>query len=366
MNSAFPGFMISICSKVLSLRSEGIDVKLLLPNDPKLNKLFINTNWAYLIDPDKYNVSKFRGSAHVPTINFNNLDEQNDAVNQILDAILCSIRSIKRRDLSAVEWALNEITDNVLIHSESSIGGLIQLSAFNNRRKRIEFVVSDAGIGIPESLKPTLNLKSDVEALDKSIQEGVTNGKGVGNGLFGSYQTCTKSGGYFHIHSGNASLCYNPKPKIGFRVKNEKIPYNGTLLVGCLDYSVPGLLENALIFKGKKEDGPDFIELLYEDPDDEFINFVLVEESNAFGTRPAGVPIRTKLLNLLDLNDFKYQINVDFTNSPLLSSSFADEVFGKLYMEVGEQNYRNLIRFVNCDKTNRVIIDRSLNQRKID
>ncbi|MBU1568496.1 MAG: DUF4325 domain-containing protein [Proteobacteria bacterium] len=364
VNSAFPGFMLSVCSKALDLRVKTIETKMILPSDERMKRLFINTNWASIISPQQYEVSSFKGRTHVPTINFKTDREQHLAINKILDAMLCSITTIKRRDLSAIEWSLNEITDNILVHSESASGGLIQLSSFSTTNKRIEFVVSDTGLGIPTTLKPALSINSDVEALYESVKEGVTNGKGAGNGLFGSFETCTKSGGYFNLHSGNASLCYNPKARISLRVTNEKIPFEGTLLVGCLDYSKPGLLEDALRFKGKKRYCPDFIELLYEDSDSESLNFKLIDEAESFGTRPAGVPVRIKLFNLIQLNDYKFQINIDFTNSPLLSSSFADEVFGKLYKEIGDKHYAILIRFNNCDPTNKIIIDRSLNQRK--
>lgn len=362
--SAFPGFMLSVCSKALDLRMKQIDTKMILPEDDRLKRLFINTNWASIISPQQYEVSSFKGRTHVPTIIFRTDREQHLTINKILDAMLCSITTIKRRDLSAIEWSLNEITDNILVHSESATGGLIQLSSFSTQNKRIEFVVSDTGLGIPTTLKPALNINSDVEALYECVKEGVTNGKGAGNGLFGSYETCTKSGGYFNLHSGNASLCYNPKARISLRVTNEKVPFEGTLLVGCLDYSKPGLLEDALRFKGEKRDGPDFIELLYEDSNCDSLNFKLINETGSFGTRPAGAPVRNKIFNLIKLNDYKFQINIDFTNSPLLSSSFADEVFGKLYNEIGDKNYASLIRFHNCDPTNKIIIDRSLNQRK--
>jgi len=364
MTAAFAGPMISACSQSISLRSEKIDIKLILPDKKPLKRLFINTNWAYFISPKEYPQSSFKGYTHVPTSIFRDHKEQAKAVNKVLDAILSSIRNIYRKDLSAVEWAINEITDNVLVHSESENGGLLQLSSFNTRQKRIEYVVCDAGIGIPGSLKPALDIDSDVQALDMSIKEGVTNGKGAGNGLFGSYQTSSMSGGFFHLHSGNGSLFYTPKPRAALVVKNERVPFNGTLLVSCLDYAMPSLLENALVFGGKKGKGPDFIELKYEDINVDRINFSLSTESDAFGTRPAGLPVRNKIMNLIAYYDSAFPIVIDFSNVPLLSSSFADEVFGKLFLEIGEEEYRSRVVLRDCDKMNKMLIERSLHQRK--
>ncbi len=364
MTAAFPGPMISVCSKSISLRNENIDMRLVLPSKKSLESLFLNTNWAYFISPEEYPQSSFKGYTHVPTILFNDHNEQAMAVNKILDAILSSIRNIYRKDLSAVEWAINEISDNVLVHSKSKAGGLIQLSSFNTRQKRIEYVVCDSGIGIPNSLRQTLAISSDVQVLDMSIKEGVTNGNGVGNGLYGSFQTSSMSGGDFHLHSGNASLYFTPKPRPALVVRDERIPFDGTLLVSCLDYSVPSLLENALVFGGKKEAVSDFIELKYEDIDADRINFTLVNETAAFGTRPAGLPVRNKIINLLDYHRSNFPIVVDLSNVPLLSSSFADEVFGKLFIEIGEKEYRSRVVLRNCDKMNKMLIDRSLHQRK--
>lgn len=362
--AAFPGPMICVCSKAVFLRENNVEIKLIPPDKKNLRRLFVNTNWANFICPSEFQKSTFHGYTHVPTILFKDHREQTKAVDKILDAILSSIQDIDRKDLSAVEWAINEITDNVLVHSESKNGGLLQLSSFNTRQKRIEYVVCDTGVGIPSTLKPALNLRSDVQCLDMSIKEGVTNGKGAGNGLYGSYQTATKSGGYFHLHSGNASLLFIPGTRLGLFVRNERIPFDGTLLVSCLDYSVPHLLENALVFDGKKEDRPDFIELRYEDICEDNVNLTLINESIGFGTRPAGLPVKNKIINLLKYYDSTFPVVIDFADVPLLSSSFADEVFGKLFQKIGEKEYRSRMVLRNCDKMNKMLIDRSIHQRK--
>lgn len=79
--------------------------------------------------------------------------------------MLGAIPELERTDFAAFEWAVNELTDNVLVHSESTVGGLVQVSTFVKFSKRVQFVVADAGIGIPTSLRsghPEIN--SDTEA----------------------------------------------------------------------------------------------------------------------------------------------------------------------------------------------------------
>ena len=86
ITAAFPGPMVSVCSKALLLKEENIDIKLIPPENEKLQRLFVNTNWGYFICPNTFQPSTFRGYTHVPTIIFKDANEQTKAVNQILDA----------------------------------------------------------------------------------------------------------------------------------------------------------------------------------------------------------------------------------------------------------------------------------------
>jgi anti-sigma regulatory factor (Ser/Thr protein kinase) len=66
-----------------------------------------------------------------------------------VNAILGAIPDLDRKNLAALEWSINEITDNVLNHSRSTIGGLVQVSTFQGATQRVEYIVADAGVGIP-------------------------------------------------------------------------------------------------------------------------------------------------------------------------------------------------------------------------
>lgn len=48
--SAFQNAMLSVCAQVLAYRESGKDFLLKLPENKRLRNLFVNTNWAYLID----------------------------------------------------------------------------------------------------------------------------------------------------------------------------------------------------------------------------------------------------------------------------------------------------------------------------
>jgi anti-sigma regulatory factor (Ser/Thr protein kinase) len=361
-SAAFPGPMLAICSEVAQIRQEGIKTELLLPASDKLNRLFVNANWAHIIDPLNYDQSVFKGLKQVPTTLFTTSDEQFRTVNKIMDNILGSLDAFSRGDIAAIEWSLNEITDNVINHSESAIGGLVQLSTFQRKKKLVEYVVCDAGIGIPKSLRQARpEITSDSGAIHQSIQEGVTrnNKSNQGNGLFGTFQIACISEGYLEIHSGRGSLYYNKKE--GLHVKTEQIPFNGTLLIVGIDYSNPDLLGEALKFGGKPHYPLDFIENKFE-ASGEKIKFIMTNEATSFGSRKSAEPINTKLKNLARICT-NSRICIDFDDIAVVSSSFADEVFGKLFVEMGPLLFMQKFEFINITATVKNLIDRAITLR---
>src|SRR5687767_4758297 len=172
---------------------------------------------------------------------------------------------MERSSFAAFEWSINEITDNVLTHAESSIGGIVQVSTFQKNKKMVQYLVADAGETIPRTLRTThSDIVSDIDALDRAIREGVTRDKsiGQGNGLFGTYQICSHCKGSFQLESRYAKLTYTDRG--GLHIWKENIPYEGTLVVASVDFSRPDLLEEVLRFGGQSYTPVDYIETNYE------------------------------------------------------------------------------------------------------
>jgi hypothetical protein len=360
---AFPGAMLGLAAQVVRLRESHIYCDLRLPDDERLKRLFLNANWAHLLDPRHYEPSRFKRITSMPATQLKGPDQQHMVVDGIVDTILGAIPGMKRADFAAFEWAINELTDNVLTHSESQIGGLVQVSTFQKNRKRVEFVVADAGIGIPASLRQShLNITSDTEALDRAIREGVTRDKslGQGNGLFGSWQICNLCEGHFQVDSGYARLVDTPKH--GLHVYSERVPYDGTLIVATVDFSNPELLQEALRFEGKKHSPVDYIEKHFEAQDVEKVIFNLRREASSLGSRRAGTPVRQKLLNLSGMSSER-RICVDFAEIALVSSSFADEVVGKIFMEIGALEFMQRFELRNMSPMVKQIVERAIHQR---
>jgi len=355
--------MLALCAQVSRLQFAQIETHLILPNIEKLKRLFINSNWANIISPKQFETSNFRGHTQVPATQYRTTDEQFKAVNRIANAILGAIPDLERNDFAALEWSINELTDNVLVHSQSPVGGFVQVSTFQSKTKRLLFMIADAGIGIPASLSEGHNdISSDADALDKAIREGVTRDKaiGQGNGLFGSYQICSGSKGKFQLESGYGKLSYSERT--GLRINTEKVPYEGTLVIAEIDFSVPHLLEEALRFDGKKYSPLDHIEKYYEHPIENSIIFKVSEETSSFGSRVAGTPLRKKLLNLAKMCP-NYPVIIDFSDVALISSSFADELIAKLFVEVGAISFMSRFKFNGISSTVKSLIDRAISQR---
>jgi anti-sigma regulatory factor (Ser/Thr protein kinase) len=352
--------MIPIVTIARAYRSEGVHFDIIVPTDRKLAELLHNSNWTHLITPEKFDPRDSKNKNNLSAIQYRNGDEQYKVVDRCLDTILKSVSGLNRKALRALEWSLSEITDNVLNHSESVIGGVLQVMTFP-KKKNIEIYVCDAGIGIPASLrrgKPELT--DHVQALRAAIDEGVTRNKmtNQGNGLYGAFRCSSLSGGEFSIISGNAILQF---AKESLRVNKTNIPARGTFIRSKINYEQEDILEKAFTFKGMRYDFPnDYIDKTYQTSSDE-INFVMKDQIEFFGSREAGKAAIIMVENITER--LKNKIIFNFEGIHVVSSSFADEVFGKLYVKYGASELTRSCKFSNIDETVKKLINRAIAQR---
>lgn len=362
LNAAFADGMVPLCSYIMHLKNDiGIDVEYIAPSSERLSRMFINTNWAHLIDNDILE-SKYSGYRQFPTTIVNSDDDLSSVVNNILDCVLRATELQSKRDLGVIEWSINEIAENILRHSESSVGGLVHLSRFVKNKKCIEIVFADSGIGIANSLKviSKYSNKSDAELIELATQEGITNGKGMGNGLFGARSACIQSNGYFKIYSNHGKLEITSPEEDCVHLTNMKIPFNGTAVCVALDFSTPGILERALKFNNKVYHC--FSVYTENKYDDENLVFIVKNEVASLSTRAIGLYFRKKIVNLIEMQNPDY-ITFDFIDiDSTMSSSFADEVFGKLIEEKGRA-FLNKIILINITDINKKLISRAIVQR---
>lgn len=349
--------MLPLMPIITKYQTIGVDFTLILPTQEDLARLFANANWAHHINPDTYQPSTHEGG-HVPALCFGNNDDDNayQILDRVLDLILRQLET-NRDALKAVEWSLCEIMDNVSSHAESEVGGFIQATAYK-QGNRVEFVVADAGMGIPNSM----GIRDHGDALQRAIDEGVTSKpvQNAGNGLYGSYRVAFLSGGQFEIHSLLGHLfCDGATGQVSS--KKEVVLYSGTSVRCSINVDDPDLLGKALQFKGQKHDPPfDYVERKFEDDSGEIVFTLKDEARRDFGSRPGGARIRTMIENLLKSNA---SILIDFSEIGIVSSSFADEVFGRLFVKLGPRAFMTRIRMRNVDPTIEGLIDRAILQR---
>jgi hypothetical protein len=138
--------MLMISARCLLYWKQGIDIRLTLPDDRAMNRLFRSTNWgAHLIDHRTYEPSRYRGYTHAPALRFSDAREQHKAVDNILDILLAAISHFRRDDIRYIEWVVNELADNVINHANSEIGGIVQVTNLRHREQIEEYSVCDTG-----------------------------------------------------------------------------------------------------------------------------------------------------------------------------------------------------------------------------
>ena len=330
--------------------------ELVLPFDKALSRLFINANWAHHIDPEDFRPNVHQGG-HVPALRFEDdgANGQDAILARVMELILRNLDT-SRDTLKAVEWSLGEIMENVPIHAESPVGGFVQATAYGGGNA-VEFVVADGGIGIPASMRSS----DDQSALRDAITEGVTRDpqRNAGNGLFGSYQVAVLSDGVFELRSGWAILGRTADGDL--ETAQSTAPYPGTSVRCRIGLGDPGLLGRALRFRGKPHDpARDYLEREYESHDGVLILNMREKASLDFGSRRGGRRIRRMVRNLLQARP---RIVLDFEGVGIITSSFADEFFGRLFVTMGPRAFMTRIRMINVDPTVEGLIDRAIVQR---
>lgn len=360
---AYPNGMLPIISSIELLRQKGIKIYVKLPQKDDVRRMFRAVNWAHFLSPEQFEKSESNHDRHLVTRFFTNEVEQHSAVNDFLDVVLRNME-VPKDILSGLEWSINEITDNVLNHSQSKIGGIVQASTYP-RNGQIAFAVVDSGRGILDSLKEGIpTLRTDLHAIGEAIKAGVTRNPkyGQGNGLAGSLKITTLTGGSLEITSGRGRLIAT----MDETKKNERTniqTYEGTIVCGQINLNKSFSISEALDFNNKGDYTPvDFIEIHYEMEDKDCLFLKMKDETTGFGSRRSGVQIRTKLNNLLDSRP-NFPLILDWTGVPVISSSFADELIGKQFLKMGAISFSSRIRNIGMEPLIINLLDKAVSQR---
>ena len=262
--------------------------------------------------------------------------------------------------LQALEWCLNEVLDNVLQHSITGNGYI--MGQIHKTNKRISICIVDTGIGIYKSLVETVYApRTPIDAITKALEEKVTRDEriGQGNGLWGLSEIIKMNGGSLRIVSnGSEFRLDNGVVSTQDKYFDEKFTdRNLTIVDFQLDYS-----KSIDITKALNRDIGVYDAWLEEHENNEGeLHFCVIDESAGTGTRIAAEKFRTKIENAI-FNDGR-KVVIDFDGVIVISSSYADELIGKLVEKLGLIRFMNEFKLVNLSSLNIGVLNRSVGQR---
>lgn len=361
---AYADAMLPIICLIDHRRSRGDRFRVRLPEATHLQRLFMNANWAHHMDPDQAALDS-EDQRHLAARRYTTHPEQQRAVSTLLGITLGSME-LHRDVIRALDWSVNEVTDNVLNHAEASAGGLVQVSTFREQHK-IQLVVADAGRGVPTAMRERFpRIGSDRHAVGEAVKAGVTSipDAGQGNGLWGSLEIARCSRGSFKLTSGKGQLAAYIDPRTGrYRQRGREIDdFPGTVVMLEMSTDVEFDFDAALnLMTTLPAPSLDVVDLEHVTAGGELLVCV-AQEGIGFGTRQAGRALRQKCLNLLNAAPDR-RLVVDWTGVKLVTSSFADEAVGKLVAELGPTVFASRITHAGTDPAVRALLDRAVIQR---
>ena len=134
-------------------------------------------------------------------------DEKNiyDVYQRVV-GVLTQYIDIETTVLQAMSYCFYEILDNVLTHSGKELGTV--LTHYDSANHILSFLVADDGIGVRASLSENEEYSniSEPDALKMCIKDSITDGKGMGFGLYSTSLLARDAGLIFEVRSGKHTM----------------------------------------------------------------------------------------------------------------------------------------------------------------
>jgi hypothetical protein len=360
VTKAFANGMLGIIATVAQLRLQGYDPIIILPHDPDYREFFLTTNWAHFLHP-QYPMDSGQKRRHFAQ-QFSYADTLPNLIYPFMNIVMRYI-SMPKDILSALDWSVAEVCDNVINHANSPVGGFLQIIAYP-QNKTIAFSVADAGNGILTTLQEGYpNLDTDLEAIEEAIKIGVTRNikYGMGNGLAGTLRITGMTGGSLDILSGRGRLLITPEGKKAFTNDPHK-SFSGTCISGHIRMSNDFSILDALNFSTVPYTTYNVVDAEYEMNEEDALQVVMKDDEGGSSTRQAGKEMRIKVLNLMEAKP-GYPIYIDWQGIPVIASSFADEFMGKLFVALGQDLFESRIRNTNLEPLVSQLISKAITER---
>jgi len=284
------------------------------------------------------------GGRFIPLHKVANTKECWKVISQIGDLVLHHFDNA-REFFPAMEWAVNEVMDNIAIHSETPVPGVV-CAQFFPEKGRVEIGICDMGRGIKASLSERYELWSHGDAITKALERGVTRNPevGQGNGLAGTLEIARANEGTFQIWSGDACFKMSRGKEPQFTIIPETL---GTGIYLNLDTTKPVNLRTDT-FIGAGPSGDNESTYIYSESERVTTGdgLVVMDECFHTGSRPPATALRRKILTLLPDVD-RHPLLLNFAGVKSASSSFLDELLGRLVLELGVAVFKSKVNVVN-------------------
>lgn len=284
----------------------------------------------------------FKGTADV-SIDVFDAQTLNDVYQQVL-ATLTNHFEIEVSVLQALSYCFYEILDNVHIHSGKPLGTAI--THFDADKDTLRILVADDGMGIRQSLAENEKFSdvTEAEAIRMCIEDTVTDGKGMGFGLYATSRLMKDIGLQFILHSGHQKLIH--KGATTEVVENGY--WQGTIVY--MEITTSKEIDPNDVVDHRTDAESQYNESFVETDEleslwtngkstDEF-KFALVASN--FGTREMGAKIREQLRPIFADGA---RIALDFAGVNVVSNSFADECIAKLLLDIPLEELKQRITF---------------------
>lgn len=353
-NGIWPNVCVPIAGVIEHYRNQGIEIECAWENDG-----------TYL---DATHVHKPICAAGVSSTQpFGRVWKYSDSIeiSGLVNAVVAEMLvkdEIEQGILDGVTWCLNEIMDNTLQHSEAGLGYF--MAVYTKTSKRLLVSVFDNGIGIYNSLKSsTFKPRKPLDAITLALQERVTRDSrvGQGNGMWGLSRIVEDNGGSYTVISNGAYYSLQDGETHTFPERHGVTYFSESLGTTLVDFQLN--CSTKIDVAGILNDNPPILLWLEDMETDsgEEIVLKIASESMGTGTRQAGVALRNKALNVLKQSGKR--VILDFTNVSVVSSSFSDELIGKLVAEVGFTRFESCFVIRGLSELCRSVVDRSVQQR---
>lgn len=169
--------------------------------------------------------------------------------------------SIELSVLQSLAYCFYEVLDNVITHSMKKCGtAIVQHDA---QHSSVKVLVADDGVGIKESLtkNPKYSSVTTEQALKLCVEDSVTDGKGMGYGLFSTLQL---------VHNGGTKLIIKSCDKIlkfdGYTITVADSEFwQGTIVYFELHSDKE--INTSIVFKGNADVASDYDQIIDNDTD---------------------------------------------------------------------------------------------------